>query len=321
MLARKSSSSSSEFWTFLNMGRGAPLPALRNAVELGPGREEFKYVRLDNPGDRPPPWDREELVVQPGDGFGQFCLLDDDCEKWLRSEYKSVSSVLGRSYSEGLDAAQRTDVQSLLDPLLHEAGCSARGLHVPDSYIEKCRDVASYNLPFGLANKFKIYLSPMTSEEELPDVIRERRHPELKGLKFGLPSPCDSFREAPFTGTLHALGIVPAIGKYQFVTGSGLDGTWVRFDSADFASYDHDLRGLPVLRDEQSIVLPVTHLWVDFSFTSPIYCLEWFFAGRCLARKEISIRPMPNFIYQQVTGLVRLNLKKTRADARRVGVS
>merc|ERR1712072_1271384 len=110
----------------------------------------------------------------------------------------------------------------------------------------------------------------MRAAEEL----RQNCIPQMQGLSFGLPNACDVFRNAPFTGRFHGLGIVPAISKQQFVCGSGCNTTWVRFDKADLGTYDHNLEGVPVLEDEHGILFPVTHLWVDFSFPDASYALE-----------------------------------------------
>lgn len=314
--------SSAEFWTFIDLGRGARLIALRNAARLYDDGK-INYVKLHEaqddadavatPGAPAAPFDREAVFVNPGDGFGQFCTLTADAEERLLAQHRSVSRVVGQANSNGVDVADATDIQPFLDPLLAaKGGCTASNLVNEDSDVEKFLDVSSVRLPFGLERRFNIYLSPM--EAELPVQIRKKQIPELRGLKFGLPTTCANFRDAPFTGKHHGLGIVPAIGKYQFVAGSGSDGVWVRCELEDFGLYDHNLEGIPYIKGKSSIVLPVTHLWVDFSYTTATYGLDWFFGGTCLARKEIPLWPMPNFIYQQVTGLVRRNLEKGRTQ-------
>lgn len=317
--------SAAEFWTFIDLGRGAKLIALRNAARLDDDDGQINYMKLHRPQDeenavtrlREPAelLGREAVLVNPGDGFGQFCFLTSDAEQRLIEQYRSVSRVLGQANSNGVHVADATDIQPFLESLLDAAedGCTpSASFRIKDSDVEEFRDVASTKLPFGIERRFNIYLSPM--QAELPVQIREKQIPELKGLKYGLPTTCDIFRAAPFTGEHHGLGIVPAIGKYQFVAGSGCDGVWVRCDLKDFGLYEHNLEGIPYIKDESSIMLPVTHLWVDFSYTTATYGLDWFFGKTCLARKEIPLWPMPNFIYQQITGLVRRGLKKGRTQ-------
>lgn len=315
--------SAAEFWTFIDLGRGAKLIALRNAARLDDEYGKINYIKLHQPQDeanavtrlREPValLGRKAVLVNPGDGFGQFCILTSDAEKRLLTQYRSVSRVLGQANSNGVNVADATDIQSFLESLLEATGdgcTSSPSLAIKDSDVEEFRDVTSTKLPFGIERRFNIYLSPM--QAELPLQIRQKQIPELNGLKYGLPTTCDIFRAAPFTGEHHGLGIVPAIGKYQFVAGSKSDGVWVRCDLEDFSLYDHNLEGIPYIKDKSSIVLPVTHLWVDFSYTTATYGLDWFFGRTCLARKEIPLWPMPNFIYQQITSLVRRALKKGR---------
>eukprot|EP00931_Biecheleriopsis_adriatica_P104095 TRINITY_DN78834_c0_g1_i1.p1 TRINITY_DN78834_c0_g1~~TRINITY_DN78834_c0_g1_i1.p1 ORF type:complete len:442 (+),score=67.62 TRINITY_DN78834_c0_g1_i1:53-1327(+) len=302
MSAASSSAASSEaeFWTLIKLGNGARLVALRNMVKQMSGAEELYYVGLDEDN-----FERQVTPVEPGEGFGQFCIISADAEERLLAQHKVVCRPPGQGDCNGADVTESSDLQQTsIASLIH------------DIDIEKLKNVADYKLPFGLENKFKIFLSPLRAEDELPEVIRKKQIPELKSLKFGLPSSCDAFREAPFTGDFHVFGIVPAIGKYQFVAGSGCDGTWVRFDLGDFETYSYDLKGIPVIKDATSITFPVSHLWVDFSFPTAVYGLEWFLGDRCIARKEISISPMPNFIYQQCTGLVRKGLNKIRTVPR-----
>lgn len=317
--------SAAEFWTFIDLGKGAKLIGLRNAARLDDDDGQINYMKLHRPQDeanavtrlREPAelLGRQAVLVNPGDGFGQFCILTSDAEQRLLSQYRSVSRVVGQSNSNGVHVADATDIQPLLQSLLDAAedDCtSSARLTINDSDVEEFRDVDSTKLPFGIQRRFNIYLSPMPAE--LPVQLREQQIPELKGLKYGLPTTCDSFRAAPFTGDHHGLGIVPAIGKYQFIAGSASDGVWVRCDLEDFSLYEHNLEGIPYIKDESSIMLPVTHLWVDFSYTTATYGLDWFYGKTCLARKAIPLWPMPNFIYQQITGLVRRGLKKGRTQ-------
>lgn len=255
------------------------------------------------------PFLHERIRIRPGDGFGQFCKLTPDAEERLLTHYRSTSGVLGQSNGHGVCVSEATDIMPFLAPLLR-GGPHVRMLS--DSDIVAFKDVKDFRMPLGVEDNFKIHVCPMESAPQLQEEVKRHRIRQMRGLSFGLPSACDAFREAPFTGRFHGLGIVPAIDDQQFVMGSACPDagfSWVRFDKDDLTSYDHDLEGVPVLEDDKGIFFPVTHLWVDFDFPTAAYALEWFCGTRCVVRKELSLWPMPNWLFQKIISITLGNLR------------
>jgi len=242
--------------------------------------------------------------------------LTKAAEERLLTHYRSTSGVLGQSNSEGVRVSDSADVSPLLAPALTpERGHAELGSDCPmlrDSDVVAFREVREFNLPLGVENNFKIHICPLRPAPEIQEQVKRHRIRQMRGLSFGLPAACDVFRDAPFTGRFHGFGIVPAISDQQFLLGSTCEDrgcTWVRFDKGDLATYDHNLEGLPVLEDSEGIIFPVTHLWVDFDFPTAAYALEWFCGTRCVVRKELSLWPMPNFLFQKIISIAMGYLK------------
>lgn len=238
------------------------------------------------------PFVHDLVAVQPGDAFGQLCRLTPAAEKHILDCYKSHAGVRGQSNLKGINLADFIDTEGVL-------GNGAQPILSEDDIVG-FEEMKNYHLPRGLEDKFQIHVFPLSAQEG-PD----QRNVVLKeGLSLGEPHPYDVFQNAPFTGSFHGLGIVPAIYNNQFLCGSGMNSCWVRFDKKDLQTYDHDLEGVPILEDETGIFFEVTHLWVDFSIPNAAsFAMEWFCGARCLARKESSVWPLPNLVFQSLVGI------------------
>lgn len=306
----------SPFWTLFYFGADRDIVGLRNmVVQHNDGQMEYiKLTEDPDSTDEKPSYASKRVTVNPGDGFGQFCRFNDAAEKKLLSLYKSIDPVRGKAIGQGVDAGNGMDIQPLLEELFGkmdssdaDAGMSEEHCHIlSDSEIVQFEDVADQKFPLGLQTNFMIYICPMTTKEQ----IRQHDIPQYQNLKFGLPQACDAFQEVPFTGDSHSLGIVPAIDRQQFVCGSTGSSTWVRFDKEDISTYDHNLGGLPTLEDELGVYFPVTHMWVDFSAPTATCALEWFSQTQCVARKEVSLWPMPDPLYRKVIQIITRRLRK-----------
>lgn len=262
--------------------RGAPAAGGAAARAAGGG------ARATSAGGKGSPQShrRERVPIIAGTGYGQWCRLSDAAERRLLEHFKSTASVEGQRRADGPDVV---DEIAFADLRISECpiSCNEDVLNFED---------AQDRLPWNIEKKMHLHVAPMA-----PERLKEISVPELTKLPLGLPDCCDAFRGAPFTGGSHALAVVGHINKQQFIAGSGCENTWVRFDRDDLTStYDYDLGGIPTIRDGRGIIFPVTHLWIDCTGSSSTCAFEWFCGRQCVARRSISLWPLPTFVLKQV---------------------
>lgn len=242
---------------------------------------------------------QQRVAILPGEGFGQFCRLSNAASDRLLTYYKCTSGLHGQSNSKGVNVADASQYDQCLANLSQIASSLYSSI-VSDADVQGVEDVQNMWLPFQWQDNFKIHLAPMKAAEAYFMQVCKNALPQIQGLSSGWPNPFDVFQNAPFTGSFHGVGVVPAISKQQFVCGSGCHDCWVRFDKADLETYDHNLEGIPILEDETGLFFPVTHLWIDFCFPDASYAQEWFYGGRCLVRKKLSLWPMPKPFFERL---------------------
>jgi len=300
---------SAYFWTFIYFGPGRRILAMRNHIELhNDGGLEYVKLVAQAGHEGPSRYARERIAIQTDRGYGQFCRLTPEAEERLVSQYKS-EAVSGVATAEGASASRddREEDRGLTD-LAHPrlADCPIQS-EEDILFVEDVQDRA----PFGIEKKFKIHICPMQAETQL----KQNLAPEMQRLRYGLPSACDAFRDATFSGNFHSLGIVPHIPGEQFVCGSGCETAWVRFDKANLQTYDHNLDGLPVMADGAGVMFPVTHLWVDVNFpTRAAYAREWCCGRRCIVRKERGLWPLPNALFRRLVDMTASKLQRAGSD-------
>jgi len=232
-----------------------------------------------------------------GLGFGQWCRLATAAEEQLIADFKSVDRVAGCANSRGVEVGP--------DALVEEVQrLAATGPLQSNSCVVAVDDVQD-RMPFGLERKMRIHTCTL-QDDNLP--MNTESSAVLQGLPYGLPAQCNALRQQ-FSGCQHSLGIVPHINEQQFVVSSGCKGTWVRFDQDDLQNYEHNLDGIPSVEDDKGILFPVTHLWVDFNFPTAKCAFEWFCGTSCLARREISLWPLPTPLFKR---LIRWAVGKLR---------
>lgn len=253
---------------------------------------------------------QQRVAILPGEGFGQFCRLTAAAQERLLTYYKSTAGLHGQANSKGVDVADASNDQCMFG--LSQIASSLYSSILSDADVQGFEDVRNFRLPFSLQDNFQIHIGPMKAAEDLLEDVWTKRIPQLRNLSSGWPNLFDVFRNAPFTGSFHGAGIVPAISKQTFVCGSGCNTCWVRFDKADLETHDHNLEGIPTLEDDTGVFFPVTHLWIDFCFPGASYAMEWFYGGRCLVRKELSLW-MPKSLFQKLI-VVALDYAKASAQ-------
>lgn len=305
------------FWTFLYMGPGRPVVALRNLVEHhADGRLEYVKLAVRPASERhcgnerldsgTSGFARERVEPQMGQGYGQWCRLTAAAEERIISKYKSVADVLGKAQDVGV-TTKHSSLQELAAAHLLTGSSAAvphsACLDIPtlDYPVYSDEDIVSFEdvqdrLPFGVERKMHIHMRTLTESVGLEqDIV-----PDMRRLPFGLPASCDAWRGSPFTGSSHGFGIVPHINEQQFVSSSGCENAWVRFDKGNLQTYDHNLDKVPVFEDGDGILFPVTHLWVDLSFPTADCAMEWFCGRQCVARKMFSLWPVPNPVVKRL---------------------
>lgn len=248
-----------------------------------------------------------EVKVAQGEGFGQWCRIKDEMRLRLLREYKDISNMQGKSNKDGLPGTREQE-----KALPHDRPIPDEVANI--EYFEDTQD----RLPLGLEKGFNISLFELKGEPGKVGPALKNNYSIVGKLPFGLPSSVDPFRTCPLAGNRQASGFVPHINGQQFCMGSEGTFTWVRFDIGDLNTFEHNLQGVPVIRDgEKGIIFPVTHLWVDLD--GPAF--QWFVGKRCLAVKKMNLWFIPGAVLRGVVqfGMRRLTEVKFEDDEERSG--
>jgi hypothetical protein len=259
-----------------------------------------RLSRAKNATGRREGYGRTEVRVNQGDSFGQWCRINDSAKQRLLKEFKDCSCVTGKANKAGLQATLQAERALPLEKPIHDEDADVE-------YFEDTQD----RLPLGIEKTFNITMFKLEGPPGKVGEALKNNYKSVSRLPFGLPCSVDSFRSSPLAGAIQGSGFVSAISGQQFCLGTAATFAWVRFDIGDLNTFDHDLTGIPVIKDgTNGIIFPVTHLWVDLIGIS----LEWFLGKRCVAQKKLNLWFIPGSVLRGIISFAMRRLTDVNFD-------